>query len=190
MALSVCCIIFSLKCVQTIWRCLPCTQQMENDRFMRCSQFEQLFLIRRRGIIWLLCALPIFPWIVWNQGPLGKEGGALHLLAIQCDEMQTIYGIKGNLKNTDDNHCLMLRCNFSVNRSKSAPSAYVYCSPNDSVHALQLANKVQNKATSQEERESETTNKNQDFCQDVKFRLFEEESIDSGYFHQGEIHHK
>ena len=94
-----------------------------------------------------------------KSGP-SREGGALHLpLAIQYDEMQTIYGIKGNLKNTDDNHCLMLRCNFSVNRSKSAPSAYVYCSPNDSVRALQLANKVQNKATSQEERKSEPDNK-------------------------------
>ena len=94
-----------------------------------------------------------------ESGP-SRQGGALHLLAIQCDEMQTIYGIKGNLKNTDDNHCLMLQCNFSVNRSKSAPSdAYVYCSPNDSVNALQLANKVQNKATSQEERKSEPDNK-------------------------------
>ena len=87
------------------------------------------------------------------------QGGALHLLAIQYDEMQTIYGIKGNLKNTDDNHCLMLRCNFSVKRSKSAPSVYVYCSPNDSVRALQLANKVQNKAPSQKERKSEPDNK-------------------------------
>ena len=94
-----------------------------------------------------------------KSGP-SREGGALHLpLAILYDEMQTIYGIKGNLKNTDDNHCLMLRCNFSVNRSKSAPSAYVYCSQNDSVNALQLANKVQNKATSQEERKSEPDNK-------------------------------
>ena len=80
MALSVCLIIFSRNCVQTIWRCLPCTQQMENDRFMRCSRVdEQLFLIRRRGIIWLLCALPIFPWIVLNQGPLGKEGRCICL---------------------------------------------------------------------------------------------------------------
>ena len=55
--------------------------------------------------------------------------------------------------------CLMLRCNFSVNRSKSAPSVYVYCSPNDSVRALQLANKVQNKAPSQKERKSEPDNK-------------------------------
>ena len=94
-----------------------------------------------------------------KSGP-SREGGALHLpLAIQYDEMQTIYGIKGNLKNTDDNHCLMLRCNFSVNRSKSAPSAYVYCSLNDSVQALQLANKVQNKAPSQKERKSEPDNK-------------------------------